>query len=341
MTGQPHDKLVKAVFSEAPQARALLRNLLPQDLADAIDFATLKLVPGSFVDEKLTERFTDLLFSVRMGRDVALLYVLFEHQSTPDPVMPWRLLSAEARIWERWFRANPNARTLPPILPVVLYHGDRPWSAPERFSELMPEGAGRRGAFWEHVPEFRIVLIDLSRFTDAELKARLAIEPALALLVLLALRNVHAPDFQACMLEWGELFARLLDERSGLRAFEMLLHYLHEARGECVTEAGMKALCARVHASPKVEETVMNLAEKLRAEGRQEGRQQGRREGRQEGRREGLEAGARQSLVRLLRARFGELDGAALARIQAADLPTLERWLDRFVNASTLAEVLA
>ncbi|MBI4880856.1 MAG: hypothetical protein HY812_14545 [Planctomycetes bacterium] len=81
----------------------------------------------------------------------------------------------------------------------------------------------------------------------------------------------------------------------------------------------------------------MNLAEKLRAEGRQEGRQQGRQEGRQEG----LEAGTRASLGRLLRVRFGELDSAALARIQAADLPTLDRWLDRVIDSPTLAAVLA
>lgn len=122
----------------------------------------------------------------------------------------------------------------------------------------------------------------------------------------------------------GELYARLFQERSGLRAFNMLVNYLFEARGECVTDTGLRTLCARAHASPEVEESVMNLAEKLRAEGRQEGREEGMRDG----------------LVRLLRLRFGEVDGATLARIRDADLPTLEHWLDRFVGARTLAEVL-
>ncbi|MBI4878751.1 MAG: Rpn family recombination-promoting nuclease/putative transposase [Planctomycetes bacterium] len=337
MTPQPHDRLAKAVFSEAPQAVALLRAFLPPDIRGRIDFNTLLLVPGSFVDEKLSERFTDLLFSVRMGEEAALLYVLFEHQSTPDRVMPFRLLRSEVRIWDRWLGENPGATTLPAILPLVLYHGERAWAAPQRLSEMLQGDAASRAALGAYLPELRFLLIDLSGMTDAELKARLVIEPALALLALLVLKNYHAPDLLACMLEWGELFGRLLDERSGLRAFVMLLNYLYEARGECVTDAGMKALCARAHAGPEVEETVMNLAEKLRAEGRQEGRAEGLEQGLEQGRQEGL----REGLVRFLRLRFGELDGAALARVQAADLPTLERWIDRVIDSQTLAEALA
>jgi hypothetical protein len=45
-------------------------------------------------------------------------------------------------------------------------------------------------------------------------------------------------------------------------------------------------------------------------------------------------------LLRLLRARFGELPAATVARIEAADLADLERWSERVLGAQTLAEVL-
>ncbi len=118
MTRQPHDKLAKFVFSEAPQAAALLQAFLPPDISTCVDFSTLELVPGSFVDEALTERFTDLLFTVRAGKKRPLLYVLFEHQSTPDRIMPLRLLRSEVRIWDRWTEENPGARWIPPIVPL-------------------------------------------------------------------------------------------------------------------------------------------------------------------------------------------------------------------------------
>jgi hypothetical protein len=45
-------------------------------------------------------------------------------------------------------------------------------------------------------------------------------------------------------------------------------------------------------------------------------------------------------LLRLLRARFGELPAATVARIETADLADLERWSERVLGAQTLAEVL-
>lgn len=53
-----------------------------------------------------------------------------------------------------------------------------------------------------------------------------------------------------------------------------------------------------------------------------------------------LAEGERTILLRLIRARFGELPASALARIEGADRPLLEQWSDRVLSARTLAEVL-
>lgn len=60
----------------------------------------------------------------------------------------------------------------------------------------------------------------------------------------------------------------------------------------------------------------------------------------QEGRQEGRSEGERHLLLRLLRTRFGELPAAAIARIEAADVPDIERWGERMFGAQTLDEVL-
>lgn len=58
-----------------------------------------------------------------------------------------------------------------------------------------------------------------------------------------------------------------------------------------------------------------------------------------EGLQKGLKEGERNLLLRLLRARFGELPVAAVARIEAAEAGELERWSERVLAAETLAEV--
>lgn len=61
---------------------------------------------------------------------------------------------------------------------------------------------------------------------------------------------------------------------------------------------------------------------------------------RNEARREGLQEGERTLLLRLLRARFGELPAAAVARVEAAEVAELEQWGERVLSALSLNEVL-
>jgi predicted transposase YdaD len=68
--------------------------------------------------------------------------------------------------------------------------------------------------------------------------------------------------------------------------------------------------------------------------------ERGRAEGLKAGRKEGERTGEERSLLKLLRARFGALPEAALARVRAADSAQLEAWFDRALNATTLDDVL-
>ena len=55
---------------------------------------------------------------------------------------------------------------------------------------------------------------------------------------------------------------------------------------------------------------------------------------------QGRREGERALLVKLLRARFGELPAVAVARVESAEVALLERWGERVLSAKTLADVL-
>jgi len=57
----PHDALFKTTFGLPEHAAGELRAVLPAALSRHIDFSTLARRPGSFVDEALSERHSDLL----------------------------------------------------------------------------------------------------------------------------------------------------------------------------------------------------------------------------------------------------------------------------------------
>ena len=81
---ETHDSYFRATFGAPEQARSLLELTLPKPLADYLGEADLTVVDGSFVDESLRRRQSDLLIRARRdGRD-NFLYYLIEHRSSPS-----------------------------------------------------------------------------------------------------------------------------------------------------------------------------------------------------------------------------------------------------------------
>ena len=99
--GPTRDSLFRSVFGNPVHAASELQSVLPSRLRERLDLSALELMPDTYVDADLRQRHVDALFATRWaGRD-ALLYVLLEHQSTPDRLMAYRMLVYQVRTWEK------------------------------------------------------------------------------------------------------------------------------------------------------------------------------------------------------------------------------------------------
>lgn len=131
---QMQNELFKTVFGKPEHAAGLLRPAMPAATAEALDWSTLAVCPGSFVDPLLAEHNVDVLFTVawRAGGS-ALIYLVFENRSTVDALLGFRMLQCQVRIWERWLAEHAGASKLPMIIPVVLCMGGEQLSAAVEF----------------------------------------------------------------------------------------------------------------------------------------------------------------------------------------------------------------
>ena len=121
MSGQhsPHDAVFRRVLGDPENAASQLRAVLPAGVAGRLDLDQLARVSGSFVDDALRWRHSDLLFTAPVDGREAFLYILVEHQSSTDPLMPFRMLRYVGRIWERYIgppaiRASPTTCEIGP-----------------------------------------------------------------------------------------------------------------------------------------------------------------------------------------------------------------------------------
>ena len=297
---QPHDKLVKSTFSDPDNARAFLECHLPRKLARRIDWNSLTLVSGSFIDPEFAATSSDLLFTVKIDGQPAFLYILFEHQNQEDPFIGLRLLTYMVRIWNDYLRANPGATKLLPILPLVLAQDNKPWKSSTRFADLIdiPEGAGEMK---KHIPDFEFQLVELFRMPFEKILG--------TPMGILTLRALKAEKLQALLDDtvWDESLLIQLSSTS----FEMLMRYILDR------DLDKPAFRRRLKTlrNPKLSKNAMSLAEQFRQEGReetrslaeqfrQEGIRKGRQQGRQEGRQEGLIFSKQQDILEALEIRF-------------------------------------
>jgi len=205
--------------------------VLPAALVERRDFSTLRVCPGSYVDEASRWRHTDLLYSVRLGDRDAFVYVLFEHQSTVDPLMAFRLLQYLCTFWESWLAEHEDDKRLPAVIPVVLHHSKTGWTAPRQMLDLVDLEPEVLDIVRPHVPAFELVLDDLSAQSDEALYGRAM--TAYARLVLWSLRAARGGRLpQGTFAFWARVFRELGEAPNGREAFETIFRYLGDVLDE-------------------------------------------------------------------------------------------------------------
>jgi predicted transposase/invertase (TIGR01784 family) len=330
MTARPHDALFKSAFESPDGARELLRELLPPELSDAIAWEKLTPETGSYVDPKLADSHSDLLFSMRLrdGHD-DLVYALLEHQSTRDPTMPLRALEYHLRIWRRFRKDKRDAR-LPPIITVIVSHVPGGWTTARSFEELFEPDVLDIPALAALVPRFSLIIDDLAQLSDDELKARsLAPYPKLALWLL---RDARDPDRLLDSFDtWISTMLQLSRSRSGREAFFTLIGYMFRVVGPMKAD-DLRAKVAHM-SDADAEEAFYSYADYLE----DKGREKGRLEGRQKGHLEGCVATLR--ILLLQRFSLPSLDPSYEARLQAASPEAIVRIVKRALTADSIAAV--
>ena len=226
--------------------------------------AGAKRSDGQEFKASLQQVHADLLFSVRMGGRGTLLYLLFEHQSSLDPAMPLRLLGYVMEILTQHHKAH--GFPLPPVLPLVLHQGPDTWNLSTAFEDLFELPEDLAPVLRPFLPQFHHALLDLTRFDPA------AEEADTRLRVVLQLMKLARQKELLRFFQWLAGFSarELPDTLLGL----MLLYALHAD-----SDLDAEKIYHNLSSNPELEKNTMSVAEKLIAQGREEGISRGRESG--------------------------------------------------------------
>ncbi len=282
---KPHDAFFKKSMSKLALARLLFQLLLPEEVAEGIDWATLQPAKDSLVTKKLKRLNLDLLYTVRYFDNTELMLMLvIEHKSgTPllDDVIELKLMEYEFEVYQavvnqrkeenqarRKVKAPAIEQPFPNMSTVVVHHGRSPWNAPDwqqrRGLNQLPANKRPRGM------RYTYYLHDLSRMTNEEV---LAFYKDSAELLVMALLMKHSHNKSLNKLEELLLLARdIKTAQDGFELFHEVSEYMltftePENYDHVIEIAGLF--------DPHLKNDVMTIAEAFKLEGEIKGKAEG------------------------------------------------------------------
>lgn len=321
-----HDTRYKRLFSHPELVREVLESFVHEDFVKQLDYSQMTRLDKSFVDDRYRKKESDLIWKIPLAGEPFYLYLLLEFQSTVDRFLSLRMLHYLCEFYD-YVRSTTRPRLvhLPPVFPLLIYNGERPWTAPVELRELIhPQIAP------EYLPSFRYYPLIENEIDDEEL---LGIRNAVASIFYL---EKSAPEKMIARLqELGRLLGGISHPLRELLQgwFFDYLQYLPDGERNCsILEESLPKQRSANMLETAIKGYVKIEREKAIAEGLAEGRMKGQAEG---------AANALQAtLLRLLERRFGITEEARARVASCADVARLNAALDALLDAEDAATVL-
>jgi len=208
---QTYDTLYKSLFDHPAMVEDLLREAFAEHpgFVDSIDFGSLRPMPGDMVSDHYQRRLLDRAWHFEFGDERRFVIAALEFQSTVDPHMALRTLAYSALAVQGFVRNTSQRRNAtdayPPVVPIVLYSGQRRWSAAldvaHRFGHV-------NEALNAHLPRQRYILVEQSNLCG-ELQGTHTLCRALANLI-------HGNDAELAVASIAAVIRQLGTEHDGL-----------------------------------------------------------------------------------------------------------------------------
>ncbi|WP_069383088.1 Rpn family recombination-promoting nuclease/putative transposase [Halomonas caseinilytica] len=271
-----HDLSYKLLFSEPRVVRDLLTGFVKEEWIDRLDLDSLEKVSSTFVTDDLRDREGDVIWRVRFGDEWVYVYLLIEFQSTVDPFMALRIMTYVGLLYQELVKQKKLTQDgkLPPVLPIVLYNGEKRWNAALNVAELVQPVPG---GLEHYRPDLPYLLLDEGAIVTSEQWSEETRNVVSAIFRLEHHRDQQdAIDLIGLLVQWLQA-----PEQTQLRRHFVL--WIRRVLLPSWVPESEEAEWQSLNDLNEVHNMLAERAKKWPEQWKQEGLEEGRREGRQEG----------------------------------------------------------
>ena len=153
-----HDKIFRTVLDRKSDALALINKALNTQL----EVQDIEKYNSSFINKVFQNREADIVYKIK-DRSI---FILIEHQTKVDYLMPYRILEYEVAIMQSAIdldKIKNKESKIPLVIPIVLYTGNKKWNAKKYLEENQEKIEGIENGLGNYN------LIDINEMTEKEL----------------------------------------------------------------------------------------------------------------------------------------------------------------------------
>ncbi len=257
-----HDHFFRSAMSDKRVAREFFESHLPADFKKQVDLNQLELQSGTFIDDLRQEWIADMLFRTVMDDREAYIYLLVDHQSQPDELMPFRVLKYVCNVIDQHLKTIETNKT-PLILPIVVYHGRQEWKYSTNINDLVDAPKHLVDNYF--LKPF--ILLDLNKIDDEVLKKNIW-----SGVMELTLKHIFKRDMLPYLADIVKML-KLLERENGEQLTKDVLVYVLD-RGQ-IGEDKLISLIKKEF-SDEIGDSMATVAEQLKAKGKAEGKAESR-----------------------------------------------------------------
>ena len=153
-----HDKIFRTVLDRKSDAIALINKALNTQL----EVQDIEKYNSSFINKVFQNREADIVYKIK-DRSI---FILIEHQTKVDYLMPYRILEYEVAIMQSAIdldKIKNKESKIPLVISIVLYTGNKKWNAKKYLEENQEKIEGIENGLGNYN------LIDINELTEKEL----------------------------------------------------------------------------------------------------------------------------------------------------------------------------
>jgi len=269
------DKFFWDIYGRPVNTTGFLKDFLPSNILNELDLTHVDVDKKSYLSEEYKDQYSDLVVETRFkgnSEEPVFVYFLMEHKSYIPTRPAFQLLRYMVEQWYDLEKKGILGSKLPPIFPILIYHGKKGWTPGIHFHDIVniPHDDMKL-----YIPDFQYFLSDATTEDEDKYKTSVVIK-----CWFIVVKYIKEPVMREKLFEVVKLLHDRLKENTAIEYLDIFMKYLANTDNEVTKADAVKAI--ETIFLDRGADMIKGWAKEYVEEGRREGKMEGKMEGRRE-----------------------------------------------------------